>query len=376
MSKSQRGRRARKQESDDDDVEIVEPTMPTNSANAKSNNNNQQQGLSEEQEEPKQNAPSGARQVHMLEQYGIASGDIKRLIEGGFHTVESIAFAPRKLLAQIKGIGDTKLDKIIAEVKKLTPTGFTTASIHHQARKDLVRLTTGSKELDKMLGGGIETSSITELFGEARCGKSQLCHTLCITCQLPFDQGGAEGMALYIDTENTFRPERLRSVAERYGLDPDDILDNVAVARAHNTDHQQQLLVQAAAMMAENRFALIVVDSVTALYRTDFTGRGELADRQQKLAKFLRSLQNLAEEHSCAVVVTNQVVANPDAAMFAGDGKKPIGGHIMAHSSQTRLSFRKGKGEQRICKVYDSPCLPEGEATFGIYQDGVADVRE
>lgn len=317
-----------------------------------------------------------ARNVKLLEQYGFKSSDIKALIEGGIHTIERIAYAPKKVIAGCKGISEQKAEALIKEAQKLCPVGFSVAANIFAMRKELVRVTTGSKEFDKLLGGGIESGSITELFGEFRTGKSQLCHTLCVTCQLPFDQGGAEGMALYIDTEGTFRPERLRPIAARFGLDPDDILDNVACARAYNTDHQQQLLTQASAMMADNRFALIVVDSATALFRTDFTGRGELADRQQKLGRFLRSLQILADEHGAAVVITNQVVANPDAALFSGDNKKPIGGHIIAHASQTRLNFRKGKGEQRMVKIYDSPCLPEGEAVFGIYEDGVADARE
>jgi DNA repair protein RAD51 len=323
-------------------------------------------------------AAGGPRPVQLLEQYGIVSGDIKKLIEAGFHTVESIAYAPKKAVLAVKGISEIKAERVMSECAKLVPMGFTTATAFHQQRKDLVYITTGSREVDKLLGGGIETGSITELFGEFRTGKTQLCHTLCVTCQLPMSQGGGEGMALYVDTENTFRPERLRAVAERFGLDPDDVLENVACARAFNTDHQQQLLVQASAMMSENRFALVVVDSATALYRTDYQGRNELAARQMHLGRFLRSLQSLAEEYGVAVVLSNQVVANVDgaAAMYQADSKKPIGGHIMAHASTTRLSLRKGRGEQRIMKVYDSPCLPESEAIFGIYADGVADVRE
>lgn len=299
-------------------------------------------------------------------------------MEAGFNTVESVAYAPKKAVYMVKGISEQKADKIMAECAKLVPMGFTTATAWNQARKEIIQITSGAREVDKLLGGGFETGSITELFGEFRTGKTQLCHTLCVTCQLPVSQGGGEGMALYVDTEGTFRPERLIEVAKRYKLDPDDVLDNVACARAFNTDHQQQLLLQASAMMAENRFALIVVDSATALYRTDYQGRNELAARQVHLAKFLRSLQNLAEEYGVAVVVTNQVVANVDgtAQMYQADAKKPIGGHIMAHASTTRLSLRKGRGEQRIMKVYDSPCLPEAEAIFGIYEDGVADVRE
>ncbi|PIO41223.1 hypothetical protein AB205_0214970 [Aquarana catesbeiana] len=176
-------------------------------------------------------------------------------------------------------------------------------------------------------------------------------------------RGGGEGKAMYIDTEGTFRPERLLAVAERYGLSGSDVLDNVAYARAFNTDHQTQLLYQASAMMAESRYALLIVDSATALYRTDYSGRGELSARQMHLARFLRMLLRLADEVD-------------GAAMFAADPKKPIGGNIIAHASTTRLYLRKGRGETRICKIYDSPCLPEAEAMFAINADGVGDAKD
>jgi len=292
--------------------------------------------------------------------------------------VEAVAYAPKKDLIAIKGISEAKADKLLQEASKIVMMGFKSATEIHQMRANIVYVTTGSKELDKLLGGGIETGSITEIFGEFRSGKSQLCHTLAVNCQLPISMGGAEGRCLYIDTENGFRPKRLIAVAERYKMKGDIVLDNVACARAYNTDHQSQLLIQASAMMTEARYALLIVDSATGLYRTDYTGRGELAARQLHLARFLRMLLRLADEHGIAVVITNQVVAQVDgaASMFGGDQKKPIGGHILAHSSTTRLYLRKGRGETRICKVYDSPCLPESEATFAINADGIGDVKE
>lgn len=207
----------------------------------------------------------------------------------------------------------------------------------------------------------------------------------------------------------------------RFGLNPTDVLDNVAYARAYNSDHQSKLLIQASAMLAESRFALLVVDSATALYRTDYSGRGELSARQMHLARFLRSLLRIADEFGVAVVITNQVVAQVDgggmqtqntgtsgkcvrrvcaygpllcsaraltllflpslvvgfllSAMFVADPKKPIGGNIIAHASTTRLSLRKGRGNTRVCKIYDSPCLPENEAMFAINEDGIGDAE-
>ena len=278
----------------------------------------------------------------------------------------------------IKGISEAKADKILLEATKLIPMGFTTATEFHQRRAEIVYITTGSQELDKLLGGGLETGSITEIFGEFRTGKTQLCHTLAVTCQLPVEQGGGAGKCLYIDTEGTFRPERLVACAQRFGLNSDEVLDNVAYARAYNSDHQSALLTQASAMMSESRYALLIVDSATSLYRTDFSGRGELSARQMHLARFLRTLLRLADEFGVAVVISNQVVAQVDgaSAMFNADPKKPIGGNIMAHASTTRLYLRKGRGETRICKIYDSPCLPEAEATFAINADGIGDATD
>lgn len=309
---------------------------------------------------------------------GITSSDIKKLQEAGFYTVESLAFTPKKHLITIKGISEAKAEKLLAEAAKIVPMGFTTATEIHLKRSEIIQLTTGSRELDKLLGGGIETGSITETFGEFRTGKTQLCHMLAVTCQLPVSNSGGEGKCMYIDTEGTFRPERLIAIAERFKLDGAQVLDNIAYARAYNTDHQTQLLVQAASMMSESRYALIIVDSATALYRTDYSGRGELSARQMHLAKFLRMLLRLADEFGVAVLITNQVVAQVDGGggTFQADPKKPIGGNIIAHASTTRLYLRKGRGVNRICKIYDSPCLPESEAIFSIGTEGINDAKE
>uniref|UniRef100_A0A0D3HP12 DNA repair protein RAD51 homolog n=3 Tax=Oryza TaxID=4527 RepID=A0A0D3HP12_9ORYZ len=322
-------------------------------------------------EQQQEEGEHGPFPIEQLQASGIAALDVKKLKDSGLYTVESVAYTPRKDLLQIKGISEAKVDKI------LVPLGFTSASQLHAQRLEIIQVTTGSRELDKILDGGIETGSITEIYGEFRSGKTQLCHTLCVTCQLPLDQGGGEGKALYIDAEGTFRPQRLLQIADRFGLNGADVLENVAYARAYNTDHQSRLLLEAASMMIETRFALMIVDSATALYRTDFSGRGELSARQMHMAKFLRSLQKLADEFGVAVVITNQVVAQVDgSAMFAGPQIKPIGGNIMAHASTTRLALRKGRGEERICKVISSPCLAEAEARFQIASEGVADVKD
>jgi DNA repair protein RAD51 len=328
-------------------------------------------------EEEEDSDLGGPMLIAKLEEVGINNADIKKLMDAGFQTVESIAFTAKKNLLGIKGLTEAKIDKILEGALKLVPMGFQTAAEFLVVRQSIIHIATGSSELDKLLLGGFETNSITEIFGEFRTGKTQICHTLCVTCQLPKEKGGGEGKAMYIDTEGTFRPERLIDIAERFGMNGQEVLENVAYARAHNVDQQHKLLIQAAALMAENRYALLIVDSATALYRTDYSGRGELSARQNHLGKFLRNLQRIADEFGVAVVITNQVMSQVDgSAMFTGDAKKPIGGNIMAHASTTRLYLRKGRAESRVCKIYDSPCLPESEAVYAIGKGGIEDFNE
>jgi len=278
----------------------------------------------------------------------------------------------------VKGISEQKAQKLkeVIKVNQLVSLGFSTAATKLEMMKDVICISTGSVELDNLLNGGIETGSLTEIFGEFRTGKTQLCHTLCVNAQKSLEQGGAEGKSIYLDTEGTFRPQKLQAIAERYGMNPEEVLDNVICARAHNSEQQMELLSDAAALMSDSRFALLIVDSATALYRTDYNGRAELSERQMHLGQFLRQLTRLAEEFGIAVVITNQVVANPDGMGFSKENCKPIGGNIIAHASTTRLKFRKGRGENRICQVYDSPTLPEAECQFSVGNAGVEDAKD
>ncbi len=321
---------------------------------------------------------AGPMPVQDLQSKGIPAADIKKLIEGGVHTVESLAHKSKKELCEIKGISDAKVEKLQQVAWGVVPMGFTTATVIAENQAEKIMVTTGCKDVDTILEGGLEAGSITEIYGEYRCGKTQFCHTLAVTCQKEVDMGGGEGKCLYIDTEGTFRPQRLQQIAEAHGLCPESVLENVAYARAHTTAHQNQLLVAAASMMAETRFSLVIVDSATALYRTEYNGRGELSSRQVSLGRFLRNLQRLADEFGVAVVVTNQVVAaNLDgASMFAGPSLKAVGGNIMAHATTTRLWFKKGRGENRMVKIISSPYLPERDAQFGIQDGGITDAKE
>ena len=319
--------------------------------------------------------------IEMLQNHGINVADIKKLKTAGICTVRGIQMVTKKKLCNIKGLSEAKVDKMKEAVLKIcgANAGFCTALQQSLNRRNIFRLTTGSTELNKLLGGGLESMAITEVFGEFRTGKTQLAHTLCVTTQLPGEAGYTGGKVIYIDTENTFRPDRLRPIADRFNLDQEAVLDNVLYSRAYTSEQQMELLDFVCAKFHEEPgiFKLLIVDSVMALFRVDFSGRGELAERQQSLAQMLSKLQKISEEYNVAVLVTNQMTSDPGATMsFQADPKKPIGGNIIAHASTTRISLRKGRGEMRVAKIYDSPDLPESEATFSITSGGLDDAKD
>jgi DNA repair protein RadA len=228
--------------------------------------------------------------------------------------------------------------------------------------------------LNDLFGGkGIESRAITECYGAFGSGKTQLGLTLAVNVQMPKEQGGAGGKAVFIDTEGTFRPDRIRQIAEGIGANPEKVLKNILVARAFNSDHQILLLDKITELIKEQQepIKLVIIDSLTAHFRAEFSGRGQLADRQQKLNKYLHHLMKLAEQHNVAVYVTNQVMANP--AMMFGDPTTAIGGNIVGHASTYRVYLRRGKQGTRVAKMIDAPNLPENEAAFYLTQQGVRD---
>jgi len=318
--------------------------------------------------------------VDQLQTQGINVADLKKLKSAGICTTRGLKMITKKKLCNIKGLSEAKVDKIKEAMAKLSSTsGFVTALQASINRRSVFRLSTGSQEFDKLLGGGVESMSITECFGEFRTGKTQISHTLCVTTQMPGANGYSGGKVVYLDTENTFRPDRLRPIADRFNLDQEAVLDNVIYARAYTSEQQMEYLDMIAAKFNEepNVFKLLIVDSIMALFRVDFSGRGELADRQQHLAQMMSRLQKISEEYNVTVFITNQMTSDPGAALsFVVDPKKPIGGNILAHASTTRISLRKGRGETRVAKIYDSPDLPESEATFAITNGGIADAKD
>ncbi len=303
---------------------------------------------------------------------GIGTESGKKLKDAGYKTLESIAVASPIELVEIAGLGDTTAEKAIKAARDALEMGFETASKLAEKRKLVERISTGSKELDSLIGGGIESQSITEVYGKYASGKSQWCFQLCVMTQLPKDKGGLEGSVLYIDSENSFRPERVEQVAKHVGVDPEEILKNIYVARAYNADHQMLLAEKATEMIKEKNIKLVIVDSLTAQFRSEYLGRGMLADRQQKLNKHMRVLQRLAELNNVAMLVTNQVMENP--GILFGDPTMPIGGNIVGHASKTRLYLRKSKEDKRVAKLVDSPSLPDGEALYRITENGIEDV--
>ena len=303
---------------------------------------------------------------------GVGPATAEKLREAGFTDMMALAVASPNMVAEAAELGTNVAVKIINAAREAVDVGgFETGDVILERRKSVAKLTTCSKAFDELLGGGLETQAITECYGEFGSGKSQMAHQLAVNVTRGEDEGGLDGDTVWIDTESTFRPERIRQMAEAFDLDADAILKRIHVARAFNSHHQMLLVEKANDMTKDFPVRLLVIDSLTAHFRAEYVGRGVLAERQQLLNKHIHELMRFGDVHNAVIYVTNQVHAKPDA--FFGDPTRPVGGHVVGHSATFRIYLRKSKGGKRIARLIDSPNLPEAEAVFSVTEEGIRD---
>lgn len=305
---------------------------------------------------------------------GVGPSTAEKLAAAGIDTLLAVAVSSIGVLTEEAGVSDSVARKMIQAARDMLDMGFETGDIILEKRQSVSKIQTGSDGFNEVMGGGFETGAITELFGEFGSGKTQVGHQLAVNVQVSQESGGLGGKVIYIDTENTFRPERILQMAEKMGLEPDQTLKNIKIARAYNSDHQMLLAEKAEDLLKSGEYKLLVVDSLTAHFRAEFIGRGTLSERQQKLNKHMHQLLKVADMYNCCVVVTNQVMAKPNV-MF-GDPTQAIGGHVVGHSSTFRIYLRKGKKGSRVAKLVDSPNLPENECMFFVNNSGLSDKEE
>jgi len=303
---------------------------------------------------------------------GVGAATVEKLKEAGYHDVLSIAVASPGQLVDSTGTSESVARKMINAARNVLEMGFESGEDVLKRREQVQKISTGSANFDALMEGGFETGAITEVFSEFGGGKTQIGHILAVRAQMLKDEKDA--VAIYVDTENTFRPERIKQLAEGAGLDPNVALKHIKVARAFNSDHQMLLVEKIEDLITKQglNVKLIVVDSLIAHFRAEFIGRGTLAERQQKLNRHMHMLLKLADSHNLCVYVTNQVMAKPD--QFFGDPTTPIGGHIVGHASTFRIYLRKGKKGSRVAKLIDAPNLPDGEVNFFVETEGLKDI--
>ena len=318
---------------------------------------------------------SGKLALSNIDEIGPATE--KRLKEAGFRSIRDLLVRGPVDIADATGMEmDESVNicnkaRVMLEDLGVIDKSFVTATSLYNKQRE--RISTGSKSFDDLLGGGIETKAVTEIYGEFGTGKTQLCHTICIMVQQDRQTVGLGAKAIYIDTENTFRPERIVSIAQARDFDPNKALENVIVAKAYNSAHQELIIEEAGSVIEDNGVKLIIVDSAVAHYRAEFLGRASLSERQQRLNKFMHMLIRIADTYEVAVVVTNQVQASPEA--YFGDSVRPTGGNVVAHTSTYRI-YLKRSGKNRIARMVDSPYHAEREVLFTLSERGVTDVNE
>lgn len=302
---------------------------------------------------------------------------IEKIKKVGILTVEDLAIQTPSQLAERSGIGKDTAENAIRKALDHISRGYITGKQLHSELAERTRLTTGSTELDTLLGGGIESETTTEIIGEKGTGKTQICHTLAVLAQLSLEEGGLAGKVAWIDTEDTFRPDRIEQIATALSLDVDAILNGILRWKAITTLDQKRAVEALAKLCHTTDIKLVIVDSMMAHLRSEYLGRGTLAERQHLLNDMLHKLSGLSQTWKLTTVYTNQVMDNP--AIMYGNPIKPVGGHIMGHAATTRVFLRKtvkrGKATY-IAKLVKSPYLPDGEALFVVDKYGVRDTEK
>ena len=301
---------------------------------------------------------------------GVGPATVEKLEAVGYRDLMAVAVASPGELIDATGMTQAAAKKVIATARASLDMGFESGIDLLEKRARVQRLSTGSKAFDALVGGGFETGCITECFGQYGSSKTQLAHQLAVNVQKQFPGSSV----VFIDTESTFRPERIIDFSKGAGMDPDEVLKNIKVARAYNSDHQMLLAEKVEDLIKKQglNVKLVIVDSLTAHFRAEFVGRGTLADRQQKLNKHMHVLSRLATTSNLCVYVTNQVMARPD--VFFGDPTEAIGGHIVAHNSAFRIYLRKGKKGTRVAKLVDAPNIADGECGFIVTTEAIKDI--
>jgi len=340
--------------------ELMKPEIKQNNEK-KSVENNSKAKIAEE---------SKVKEKTLSDIPGVGPSTIEKLESVGYNDLMSVAVATPGEIIDATGMTQAAAKKIIATARTSMDMGFESGEDVLKKREQVIRISTGSKNFDELLGGGFESAAIMECFGEFGSGKTQIGHVLAVNCQKQYPGS----TVVYIDTENTFRPERIEQLANGVGLDPKEVLKNIRIARAYNSDHQMLLAEKVEDLMKKQDLdvKLVIIDSLTAHFRAEYIGRGTLAERQQKLNRHMRELAKIAHINNICVYVTNQVMSKPDT--FFGDPTQAIGGHIVGHASTFRIYLRKGKKGSRVAKLIDSPNLPEGEASFYVESSGIKDI--
>lgn len=325
----------------------------------------------EKQEKMEKAEKMEQKKLSLTDLPGVGAATAEKLESAGFHDLMAIAVANLGELVEASGVSEAVARKMINAARDSMKMGFETGTDVLKRRQMVSKVSTGSANFDTLMGGGFETGAITECFGEFGCGKTQIGHVLTVNTL----KEDSDAYAVYIDTENTFRPERISQLALGAGMEPEEVLSRIMVARAYNSDHQMLLVEKVESLIAEQKkkVRLVVVDSLTSHFRAEFIGRGTLAERQQKLNRHMHILSKIAASHNLCVYVTNQVMARPD--QFFGDPTTAIGGHVVAHASTFRVYLRKGKKGTRVAKLIDAPNLPDGEVCFEVMEGGLKDVN-
>lgn len=305
---------------------------------------------------------------------GVGEATAEKIFDGGYYSIMDVAVASVGSFTESTAITDATAIKIISGARKMVDLGDSRTALEMlEEDKNIPKLSTGVKELDMAMQGGLTPGLITQIYAEGGLGKTQWAKTIATIATRPVEEGGLDTDVLYIDTEGTFRPNRVKQIAEARGFDVGKTLSRIHTWTARTTA-EQILLVQDEIKKKSAELGgckLVIIDSLMTRFRGEFTGRGKLGERQNLINKHMFDLLSFARANNAVILVTVPVSANPDA--FFGNMAMPTGGNIVKHNSAYVLNIRRAKQGKVVLRVEKAPDLPMTEVLGQVKDSGMSD---
>lgn len=252
---------------------------------------------------------------------------------------------------------------------------FVTAFDYFGDKEKFQQIKFNVESLDTLTGGGIDIGSVTEIFGEAGSGKTQICMQLALNCVLPKENGGLAGRTIHISTDKQFAIQRLYQMAsslrERVNLPDLELLDNIDIME-FSSKEELRVFVSVSLPQRLEQFAnirLVIIDSIAGIFRheTNYIARAD------EMRGVVQKLERLADDHNFAIIMTNHVTSGIDDSCLGTAFENLVSTKLKIKNTEEYRTSKSGISRVRLLDVIFSPRLPCRRERFLISSSGIVE---